>query len=126
MLTQKQEEFAKCIVEGMSQIDAYKKAYNAESMKDNSIYREASLLMDNPKIAQRIKELRDRLAKPTVMTAQERLEILSDIIKASEEHDINARLKAIDLMNKMTGEYVQKIDANVNADVDICIELSDE
>ena len=29
-------------------------------------------------------------------------------------------------MNKMTGEYVQKIDANVNADVEICVELTDE
>jgi hypothetical protein len=43
-----------------------------------------------------------------------------------EEADISTKLKAIDLMNKMSGEYVQKIDANVNADVEICVELTDE
>ena len=130
MLTQKQEEFAKCIVEGMSQIDAYKKAYNADKMTDNSIYREASLLMDNPKIAQRIKELRDMLSKPSILTAQQRLEYLSRIITGEEKEliltvldgkqaeieksiDINTRLKAVDIMNKMQGEYVTKIAGEV-------------
>lgn len=122
MLTQKQEEFAKCIVEGMSQIDAYKKAYNAEGMTDNSISREASLLMDNPKITQRIKELRDMLSKPSILTAQQRLEYLSRIITGEEKEliltvldggqaetekpvAINTRLKAVDIMNKMQGDY---------------------
>lgn len=130
MLTQKQEEFAKCIVEGMSQIDAYKKAYNADKMTDNSISREASLLMDNPKITQRIKEIRDQLVKPTIMTAQERLEYLTRIITGEEKEkiltvldgeqaeiekpiDINTRLKAVDIMNKMQGEYVTKIAGEV-------------
>lgn len=143
MLTQKQEEFAKCIVEGMSQIDAYKKVYKADSMSDNAISVEATRLIQNPKISLRIKELRDMLSKPSILTAQQRLEYLTRIITGEEKEliltvldgeqaeiekpiDINTRLKAMDIMNKMQGEYVQKIDANVNADVNISIELTDE
>lgn len=124
MLTGKQEEFAKNIVQGMSQADAYRAAYDAEDMSDNAIYREASLLVDHPKVAQRIRELRDELAKPTIMSAQERLEWLSYLVNA--EAGTTDKLRAIDIMNKMTGEYVQKIEADVKNDITISIELSDD
>ena len=84
MLTFKQEEFAKKIVEGLNQADAYRSAYNAENMSDNAVYREASLLVANPKIAQRINELREVLSKDTIMTAQERLVWLSGLIQSDE------------------------------------------
>ena len=124
MLTGKQEEFAKNIVQGMSQADAYRSAYDAEDMSDNAIYREASLLVDNPKVAQRIMELRNELARPTIMSAQERLEWLSYLVNA--DAGTTDKLRAIDIMNKMTGEYVQKIEADVKSDVTINIELSDD
>ena len=124
MLTGKQEEFAKNIVQGMSQADAYRSAYDAEDMSDNAIYREASLLVDHPKVAQRIRELRDSLAKPTIMSAQERLEWLSYLVSA--DAGTTDKLRAIDIMNRMTGEYVQKIEAEVKGDVHINIELSDD
>lgn len=130
MLTPKQEQFALNIFNGMNQADAYRASYNAKNMSDNAIYREASLLMSTPKIAQRIQELRDNTAKSSIMTAQERLELLSRIAKGEEpekivqfiegercEFEVPASLKtrreAIDVMNKMTGEYVQKVQANV-------------
>ena len=40
--------------------------------------------------------------------------------------DLNTKIRAIDIMNKMQGEYVQKIEADVNSEVNITIELSDE
>ena len=143
MLTKKQEMFVQNIINGMSQREAYKNAYSVKTMSDNAIDREASLLMKNTKVAQRFAELRDELVKPTILSAQERLEYLTRVIKGEErekvhkifdgedyaydeEADISTKLKAIDLMNKMSGEYVQKIDANVNADVEICVELTDE
>lgn len=131
MLTAKQEKYIQNIVKGMSQIDAYKDSYDAEGMSDNAISREASLLMKNPKIAQRHKELVEAIAKPTIMTAQERLEYLTNIIKDIEMEkvygiadgvqigyerpaELNVKLKAIDLMNKMQGEYVTKVEGNVS------------
>ena len=132
MLTAKQEKFVQNIVKGMSQKDAYIDSYDADGMSDNAIYREASLLMKNPKIAQRHKELGGTTIKPTIMSAQERLEYLTEIVQGIQldnnetPADLNTRLKAIDLMNKMQGEYVQKIEADVNSEVNITIELSDD
>ncbi len=143
MLTEKQEKFIQNIVKGMSQREAYKDAYDAEGMSDNAIDREASLLIRNPKVAQRHKELGQEALNRTIMTAQERLEYLTAIIKGTQgeivsevvdgevkEYTVQASVKnklgAIDLMNKMQGEYVQKIEADVNNEVTINIELSDE
>ena len=114
-LTPKQERFVQNIVKGMSQVDAYKDAYSAEKMSDNAIYREASLLMKNPKVAQRHKELGANTEKSTIMTAQERLEWLSEIIRSDEE-TTNDKLKASDQMNKMQGDYVQLIRADVGCE----------
>lgn len=125
MLTPKQEEFVKNIIEGMSQADAYRSAYSCKNMSDNAIYREASLLVENPKVAQRLKELREQLAKPSIMTAQERLEWLTGLI-ADKDVAIGDKLKAADIMNKMQGEYTQKVQAEVTNAVNINIELSDD
>ena len=112
MLTAKQEEFAKAIVEGMNQADAYRSTYSCKNMSDNAIYREASLLVANPKVAQRINELRDELAKPSIKTAQERMEWLTQLIDNAEENT-NEKLKAVDILNKMDGLYVQKISGEI-------------
>lgn len=113
MLTTKQENFAKAIVEGMNQADAYRSAYSCKNMSDNSIYVNASKLVNDTKVALRIKELREQLVKPTIMTAQQRLEWLTRLINSDKE-TTGDKLKAADIMNKMQGEYVQKVQANVS------------
>ena len=125
MLTAKQEQFVQNIIQGMSQADAYRSAYSCKNMSDNSIYVNASKLMADAKVAQRVKELREQLAKPSIMTAQERLEWLTERI-ADDDVDINAKLKAIDIMNKMQGEYIQKVETEFKNAVNISIELSDD
>ena len=125
MLTAKQEKFVQGIIEGMSQADAYRNAYRAKNMSDNAIYREASLLLDNPNVAQRLQELRDQMMKPSIMSAQKRLEWLTEVIQKDSE-STGDKLKAIDIMNKMQGEYVQKVQAEVTNAVNINIELSDD
>lgn len=124
MLTANQEQFVQNIIEGMNQADAYRSAYPKQRMSDKTIYEAASRLMANSKIVARLSELRRELAQPSIMTAQERLKWLTELIKSEE--DTNAKLKAIDIMNKMQGEYTQKIEANVTSEVNINIELVDE
>lgn len=126
MLTKKQETFVQNIVKGMSQREAYKNAYDASKMSDNAIDREASLLLKSPKIAQRHKELGAKTESKTIMTAQERLEYLTGIITEQNKEkmmvakdgetkviefpaDLSTKIKAIDVMNKMQGEYTTKI-----------------
>lgn len=142
-LTAKQEKFVQGIIDGMSQADAYRAAYSTRNMSDNAIYREASLLMSIPKISQRIKELRDSMMNDSILSARERLEYLTRVIKGEEPErvvqlvdgervelelpvSVKNKLGALDLMNKMTGEYTTKIEADVNNDVTINIELSDD
>lgn len=113
MLTAKREEFAKKIVEGMSQADAYRAAYNCKRMADKTIWENASRLMADSKVQARVKELRDKIASSSIMTAQERLEWLTELI-TDDETDVNAKLKAVDIMNKMQGDYTQKIEGSIH------------
>lgn len=125
MLTPKQEKFVQGIIEGKSQADAYRSAYSTKNMTDKTVREEASRLMSDPNISARVKELRNQVIKSTIMSAQERMEWLTDLIKNTEEGTTD-RLRAIDIINKMTGEYVTKIDADVKNDITINVELSDE
>ena len=143
MLTPKQEKFVRNLIQGMSQREAYKNSYDAENMSDEAIDVEACRLFKDPKISLRYKELQDRLDDATIMTAKERLEYLTEVILGLQGENIveivegeaiertvpisvKNKLSAIDLMNKMQGEYVQKIQADVNSDITISIELSDD
>lgn len=124
MLTTNQENFVQNIISGMNQTDAYRSAYPNQRMSDKTIHEAASRLMANSNVVARLSELRKELAKPSIMSAQKRLEWLTDIING--KNDINAKLKAVDIMNKMQGEYTQKIEANVTNEVNINIELVDD
>lgn len=125
MLTPKQEKFVQGIIEGMSQADAYRSAYSTKNMADKTIWENASRLMSDSKVAARVQELRDKVMTPSIMTAQERLEWLTSIVKSTEESTAD-RLKASDQMNRMQGQYVQKVEAEVKTDYIINIELTDD
>ncbi len=116
MLTAKQEKFVQNLVKGMSQREAYKNSYNASNMKDATIDVKASLLFKQDKIRVRYDELIDKTAKKTIITVQERMELLTKI--AQEEDTPVDKMKAVDLLNKMDGVYIQKIESNSNVKID--------
>jgi phage terminase small subunit len=123
-LTAQQEKFAQAIaLEDMNQADAYRSAYNTSKMADDTVYVKASELAKNDKVAVRIAELRQQAMTPKVMTAQRRREKLTEL---AQDEDPNVAMKAIDLLNKMDGEYVQKVEAAVTNAVSINIELVDD
>ena len=123
MLTAKQEAFVQNIIQGMSQADAYRSAYNSKRMSDKTIHEAASRLMNDSKVTARLNELREQIANDTIMSAKRRAERLTEF---ANDGDPNVAMKAIDLLNKMTGEYVQKVEAEVTNAVNINIELSDD
>lgn len=131
MLTAKQELFVNKIIEGMSQADAYRAAYSTKNMNDKTIHEAASRLASDSKVSARLAELRGQLTKATIMSAQERLEYLTRIVNGTEKEiipqvvggtvveieastAIKTRLNALDIMNKMTGEYVTKVEGSLN------------
>lgn len=125
MLTPKQEAFVQNIIKGMSQADAYRTAYPKQNMSDKTIHEAASRLMKNDKVLARLNELREQLVKPSIMSAQKRLEWLTGLIE-DKDVAIGDKLKAADIMNKMQGEYTQKVEAELKNAVNINIELSDD
>lgn len=55
-----------------------------------------------------IKELQEKAKTSRIMTAVERREFLTEIIKNGNEK-VQDRLKALDILNKMDGEYIEKM-----------------
>ncbi len=120
------ETFAQEIAEGKSQRKAYRSAFpKSVNWKDETVDSKASVLAKNEKVLARIKELQEQATSKSIKTAIQRKEWLSSIIDSKEE-DTATKLKACDLLNKMDGEYTTKIEADVNTEVNINIELIDE
>ena len=141
-LTTKQEKFVQNLISGMSQRQAYKDAFQVD-YDDNAIDVNACKLFNDAKIKLRYKELIEELKEVTIMTAKERMIWLSEVVQGIQtekevvvngaevqikevEANLMTKLKAIDTLNKMSGEYITKIEADVNNDVTINIELSDD
>lgn len=141
-LTTKQEKFVQNLISGMSQRQAYKDAFQAD-YDDNAIDVNACKLFNDAKIKLRYKELIEELKEVNIMTAKERMIWLSEVVQGIQtekevvvngaevqikevEANLMTKLKAIDTLNKMSGEYITKIEADVSNDVTINIELSDD
>ena len=65
-------------------------------------------LLKNTNIQACIKELQEKAKTSRIMTAIERREFLTELIKNGNEKAAD-RLKALDILNKMDGEYMEKI-----------------
>lgn len=129
-LTIKQERFVQNLLVGMSQREAYKNSYNAKKMSDKTIDSKASLLFSQDKVRARYDELVEELQDEAIMSAKERLKWLSDLVNNKEVEritkiingkpveveihaDFDQKIRAIDTMNKMTGEYTSKVEAEM-------------
>jgi len=108
-ITPKIEAFCQAIVSGSSQSDAYRKAYNAERMKAETIHNKAYALMKKGEIRARIEEIR----KPVIEKVRYGLE---DAMKEAEEamqicrrkEQGGAMVAAVQLRSKLNGLIVEK------------------
>ena len=66
-------------------------------------------LLKNVSFCKYLEELTEKSKNDRILTATQRQEILSDIAR-NEENFPNDRIKSIDVLNKMTGEYLQKVE----------------
>ena len=110
-LTTKQEIFVQRLIEGYSQREAYKFAYNCEKMSDNSIDVNASKLFNNAKVSLRYEELKSELKQKMFYTVEKANEDL-EWIKLKAKEDIEYR--GIKQANATTylGAVKQQIDLN--------------
>jgi phage terminase small subunit len=105
-LQQLQENFCVEFVRCGNNAEAYKKAgYKVKSDKAAAVC--ATKLLKKANIQARIAELRKEFASSKIMDAAERRELLTQFAR-DEETAKPDRLKAMDLLNKMDGVYINK------------------
>ncbi len=80
-LTPKQEAFAKAYVETGNASEAYRRAYNAGNMAENTINVKASQFLKQDKIRVRLEELQKRAQKRHDIT----IDTLTEMLKADRE-----------------------------------------
>lgn len=107
-MTERQRKFAEYYVQCRNGADAARKAGYSESY---AAHRTDELLR-NVEIAVYIKQLSEAAQTARIMTARDRQELLSDIAK-DEDNAAADRIRAVDTLNKMTGEYTTKVEASV-------------
>ena len=116
-LTTKQEIFVQRLIEGYSQREAYKFAYNCEKMKDESIDIEASKLFNNPKISLRYQELLEEHKQKALWNRSKAEEKLMWLLDKSQEDieyrglkqaNSNSMLNTIKELNTLTDLYPKK------------------
>ena len=108
----KQEKFVQGLASGLSQRAAYRAAFpTSKNWKDNTVDARACELAKDSKIIVRLKELQELSTSEAIMTATQRKEWLTKLIQNSDE-ETKDRLKALDILNKMDGEYTEKVEVN--------------
>jgi len=145
-LTKQQEAFCLAYVNnGLNATQAYLKAYKS-CKKDTTAKVNGSRLLTNANVKAYIESLQNELRKNAVMDIKERQLLLSRMAYGVEKEEVataideNGEVKtifvplkakdrrdAIDMLNKMDGAYVQKIEHSGNVDIKKQYELmSDE
>lgn len=118
-LTPKQERFCQNIAKGLSQADAYRDAYYCEDMVDNTVYKEACLLMNNPKITERLKELTTEAVKDIKYEVEDCFRETDEILQLAKMTDnLQIMLKAVEQKGKLKGLFKDK-ENNVNVNVSV-------
>lgn len=107
-MTARQKKFAEYYAQcGNAAQSAIQAGYSEKYAGQN-----ADKLLKNTNIVEYIKQLTAKAQSDRIMTAVERQALLSDMAKDGKNASAD-RIRAIDTLNKMTGEYVAKIQAEV-------------
>ena len=124
-LTAKQEAFAQAIADGMGQADAYRMAYDAEGMKDSTVYPKASRMMNEGKIRARIDELKAQVVKKQLWTREMSVKGLIQAYRIAQDAKtstgMTAAVKELNVMHgfneptklSITGSMIQRIQREV-------------
>ena len=112
-LTAKQEAFCQAIADGLGQADAYRAAYDAGNMKENSVYVQSSKLMKSPKIAQRVSELRSEVQEKQLWSREMSIKAL---VRAYREGSGSVKVAAVKELNAMHG-YNEPAKLNISGNL---------
>lgn len=126
-LTPKQEIFVQGIISGLSQRQAYRKAYKAEKMSDETVDVRASKLLKEYKVSIRYRELLKQFSNMSLWSREQafnEFEWLKNKARESIEKDgvrqanSNAFISALDGMNNMAWRDLELLDEKLRADIE--------
>lgn len=107
-MTERQKKFAEYYAQSGNTVQSAIKAGYSENYANTN----ACKLLENDRVAEYIRQLAEKAQDSRIMTAKERQALLSDIAK-DDDNAPSDRIKAVDTLNKMTGEYTVKVDTTV-------------
>lgn len=111
----KQQRFAEYYHEcGNASLSAERAGYSPKTA-----YSQGQRLLKNVEVSAYIQELSQQEQNVCIMSAIQRQEMLSDIARNEDNAPIE-RIRAIDTLNKMTGEYIAKVQAAVAPSEKLC------
>lgn len=110
-LTTKQMRYCQLRAEGKSQRQAYKGAGYSDRQKETTIDANSCNLEKIEKIRDKIRELQEKADRGCILTTEQRKQALTDIYLDTNKADKD-RLKALDLLNRMSGDYIDKKEIN--------------
>jgi hypothetical protein len=115
-LTANQQVFVQNILNGMTQLDAYKDAYDTRTENDSTISVNANRLLKNPKISALLGSLTDtfkeKIVRDAVDTRRYVMEQLYTYAAAETKPD-GTRLKALEMMGRAVGMFTDKVEQKV-------------
>ena len=109
-MNESQKKFAECLLACGNRTEAARQAGYSNSYAEHR----ADDLWRNVEIQAYYKQLEEKAQDDRIMTARERRAVLSDIAREGNMQD---RIRAIDVLNKMSGEYITKIEGNLSAEI---------
>lgn len=119
-LTEKQERFAQCLSEGMTNTEAYRAAYDASSMQPGTIHNEASRMAVHPGVAARLSELlAEKRARNSMLTEKQTDRVWRNVWRLAEGGDVPPAVQqsALALAAKMAGMLTDRVEVkNENVD----------
>ena len=100
-LTPKQEAFAQAVASGLTQSDAYRKAYTVGvNTKPESVNQLASTLMGNAHISSRVEMLKGELSKKGLWSREDSVRALLSVLDDPDKKtDIIAAVKELNSMH---------------------------
>lgn len=108
-LTPKQEKFCLVYIETGNASEAYRQAYNTSRMKEETVWRSAKEMLDHPKVAARIQELRAPAIEKAQVTLEQHLNDLKRLRDMAEaDQKWQAAISAEVNRGKASGLYTDK------------------
>lgn len=108
-LTDRQMSFVRCIMDGCTATDAYRKSYTVDNSEEKTIWAAASRLRNDPKIHAWLRAAKFAGLSGLTCTFKNHIAELDRLkLVAEESGNVNAAVQAEQLRGKACGHYIER------------------